>query len=260
MKRKRKNNRINFICLMAVLMVLPSFGFAQPVLSKDSLTKVSFPDSLQVDSTVLDKIPPLSVLIDSAYANSPILKRQNKQIDIRILRKKTVNQEWLKYLSIFATSNYGVYDNFVSVQDQSVVGSTINTGNSFRWSVGVAMSGAPFYDMVNKPTMRKIKQLEMEQEIDAKQDLKIQLKQIVIQQYNQTLASYQMMIIANNNVYSNYTQLVMSEQKFNLGELEIFTLANVREMYYKSLMTYEKNKYEFHSNYMILETICGIEF
>jgi len=114
--------------------------------------------------------------------------------------------------------------------------------------------------MLNKPTTKKIKHLEMGKEIDSKEDLKMRLKQLVIQQYNQTLMSYQMMIIANKNVYSNFTQLVMSEQKFNQGELQIFTLANVREMYYKSLMTYEKNKYDFQSNYMILETICGIEF
>jgi len=247
--------------LILILLLLPLVIKAQNTsVNSDSALTVVIPDSIKTDSTILDKIPPLQALIDSAYANSPLLKRQDKQVLIRDLRENTVNQEWLKYINVFATTNYGVYDNFVSVQDQSVVGSTINTGNSFRWSVGVAISGAPFYDMFNKPTMKKIKKLEKEQEIDSKEDLKLQLKQIVIQQYNKTLMSYNMMIIANKNVISNYTQLIMSEQKFNQGELVIFTLANVREMYYKSLMTYEKNKYEFQSNYMILETICGIKF
>ena len=247
--------------LILILLLLPLVIKAQNTsVNSDSTLTVVIPDSIKADSTILDKIPPLQALIDSAYANSPLLRRQDKQVLIRDLRENTVNQEWLKYINVFATTNYGVYDNFVSVQDQSVVGSTINTGNSFRWSVGVAISGAPFYDMFNKPTMKKIKKLEKEQEIDSKEDLKLQLKQIVIQQYNKTLMSYNMMIIANKNVISNYTQLIMSEQKFNQGELVIFTLANVREMYYKSLMTYEKNKYEFQSNYMILETICGIKF
>ncbi len=220
----------------------------------------SFPDSLRVDSTILDRIPPLNDLVDSAYVHSPLLQRQQKQIAIRELRKRSVNQEWLKYINFFATSNYGVYDNFISVQDQSVVGSTINTGNSFRWSVGVAISGAPFYDLINKPTERSIKKLEKEQEIDSREDLKLQLKRLVIEQYNKTLLSYNVMIIANENVYSNYTQLIMSEQKFSRGELDIFTLANVREMYYKSLMTYEKNKYEFKTNLSVLEVICGFKF
>ena len=246
--------------LWVLLITMPGYLDGQYVVQTDTVMAGGFPDSLKVDSTVLDRIPPLNALIDSAYVHSPVLRRQDKQVLIRNLRENTVNQEWLKYINVFATTNYGVYDNFVSVQDQSVVGSTINTGNSFRWSVGVALSGAPFYDMFNKPTMKKIKRLEAEQEIDALEDLKLQLKQIVIQQYNQTILSYRMMIIANNNVYSNYTQLVMSEQKFNMGEIEVFTLANVREMYYKSLMAYEKNRYEFQSNYMILETICGIEF
>ena len=253
-------SKLLLICILGLSLSIPGFIAGQSVIQNDSIVAGSLPDSLKVDSTVLDRIPPLNALIDSAYAHSPVLRRQDKQVLIRNLRENTVNQEWLKYINIFATSNYGVYDNFVSVQDQSVVGSTINTGNSFRWSVGVALSGAPFYDMFNKPTMKKIKRLEAEQEIDALEDLKLQLKQIVIQQYNQTILSYRMMIIANNNVYSNYTQLVMSEQKFNMGEIEVFTLANVREMYYKSLMAYEKNRYEFQSNYMILETICGIEF
>jgi len=260
MKNQRNIVLWTLVSIITLLIILPGALSAQSTIGMDTIADVTFPDSLKVDSTVLDKIPPLSALIDSAFANSPLLKRQDKQIVIRDLSEKTVNQEWLKYINLFATSNYGVYDNFVSVQDQSVVGSTINTGNSFRWSVGVAISGAPIYDIFNKPTTKKIKHLEKEQEIDTKEDLKLQLKQIVIQQYNQTLLSYQMMIIANNNVYSNFTQLVMSETKFNQGQLEIFTLANVREMYYKSLMTYEKNKFEFQSNYMILETICGIEF
>ena len=238
-----KNIKVLAIGMLWILSVaLPCFAGGQSTIAPDTLGVGAFPDSLRVDSTVLDRIPPLNALIDSTYANSPLMRKQDKQVLIRSLQEKTVNQEWLKYINIFATSNYGVYDNFVSVQDQSVVGSSINTGNSFRWSVGLAISGAPFYDMLNKPTTKKIKHLEMGKEIDSKEDLKMRLKQLVIQQYNQTLMSYQMMIIANKNVYSNFTQLVMSEQKFNQGELQIFTLANVREMYYKSLMTYEKNK------------------
>lgn len=237
----------------------------QPVMAQDfnlndSAFFTAFPDSVKVDSTIMDKIPPLNVLIDSAISYSFLVKRQEKQIEIKRLRANAVTQEWLKYLNFFATTNYGVYDNFMSIQDQSVVGSTINTGTSFRWSVGITLSGSPIYDMFNKPTMKKIQNLEAEQEMDSRQDLILQINRLVIEQYNQTLMSYQILIISNQNVYSNYTQLIMSENKFYQGEMELFALANVREMYFKSLMTFEKSKYEFQMNYEILETICGFQF
>ncbi len=241
-------------------MLLPFKLFCQNGIFADSTFYSNFTDSLKIDSTALDRILPLNALIDSAYVNSALLKSQDKQILIRELYKKSINHEWLKYINIFATTNYGVYDNLVSVQDQSFVGSTINTGNSFRWSVGITLSGAPIYDLFNKPNYNKIRTLEAEKDIDFKEDMKLRLKEMIINQYYQTKLSYDMMIVASKNVYSNFTQLVMSEDKFTDGELEIYSLANVREMYYKSMFTFLKNESDFHANYLILESICGIKF
>lgn len=227
---------------------------------QDSLYVASLQDSARVDSTILDKIPPMQALIDSAIIHSPLLQKQKKQVLIRQLENSTIKQEWLKYINVFGTSNYGVYDNFSSIQDNTVIGSSINTGTSFRWSVGLTLSGAPLYDFFNKNTRSKIKTLEMQQEEDSYEDLKIQLTQLVIQQYNNTILSYQVMNISYKNVVSNYTQLEMSEQQFKLGELPIFSLANVREMYYKSKINLEKSKTDFQVNYLILQSICGINF
>lgn len=248
------------IFLMVGYLVKPLDVFSQSDLVSDSVLYTSYPDSVHVDSTIIDRIPPLKNLIDSAVMHSFLVHRQAKQIEIKELRSSAVTQEWLKYINVFATSNYGVYDNFMSVQDQSVIGSTINTGNSFRWSVGITLSGSPLYDFFNKPTLKKIQNLEAEQERESWEDIKLQIKKLVIEQYNQTLMSYKILIISIQNVYSNYTQLILSEQEFYQGNMEIFAMANVREMYYKSLMTYEKSKYEFEMNYMILEVICGFQF
>jgi hypothetical protein len=253
------NKKVAFI---SAVLLLTSFMLTHQSKAQalDSALFTVPPDSIQVDTTIVDRIPPLSQLIDSAMVHSGVLQRQIKQGDVRRLENQGITQKWLKYINLFATTNYGVYDNFMSVQDQSVVGSTINTGTSFRWSVGLTLTGTPLFDFFNQPTLKKIKELETQQEEDLVVDLELQIKKTVIQQLNTTLSSYKVLIISNENVISNYTQLILSERLFYQGELEIFALANVREMYYKSLTSYEKAKYEFQMNYLILEAICGFQF
>ncbi len=257
---KRYKISILHIAIALLLSSFPFVGTCQFTVSQDSINLTLPPDSLVRDSSVIDRIPPLNQLIDSAILHSGLMQRQIKQHDIKELERNTITQQWLKYINLFATTNYGVYDNFLSVQDQSVVGSTINTGTSFRWSVGLTVSGTPLYDFFNRPTVKKINALEAEQELDLKKDLELEIKKTVIEQLNKTLMLYRIMLIANENVYSNYTQLIMSERMFYQGEMELFDLANVREMYYKSLTAFEQNKYEFQMNYLILEAICGFQF
>ncbi|MBN2747796.1 MAG: TolC family protein [Bacteroidales bacterium] len=254
--------KLLFFNAFFILLILffPHEGKSQIAVGNDSTNLTILPDSLLPDSSIIDRIPPLNQLIDSAILHSGLMQRQIKQHDIKELERNTITQQWLKYINLFATTNYGVYDNFMSVQDQSVVGSSINTGTSFRWSVGVTVSGTPIYDFFNRPTVKKINELEAEQELDLKNDLALEIKKTVIQQLHKTLMIYRIMVIANENVYSNYTQLVMSERLFYQGEMELFDLANVREMYYKSLTAFEQNKYEFQMNYLILEAICGFQF
>jgi len=247
------------VILILLLQGISTEGKAINML-KDSTLLLPAPDTLNIDSTIIDKIPPLQSLIDSALVNSYKLHRQIKEEEIKQLETTSITQEWLRYINIFATSNYGVYDNFMSVQDQTTIGSTLNTGNSFRWSVGVTISGTPLYDFFNRPTVKKIKKLEAEQELNTRQDMELEIRKTVIQQYNQTLMSYHIMLIAQENVYSNYAMLLLSEKLFANGELELAALTNIREMYYKSLMTAEQNKYEFNMNYLILQAICGFEF
>lgn len=229
----------------------------------DTTNAISLPadsTSTENDSCIIDKIPPISILIDSARAHYPKISKQEKQIMIKVLNEKTVNQEWLKYISVFATTNYGIYDNFISVQDQTMTGSSINTGTSFRWSVGLAISGAPIYDAFYKPTSKKIKELEKLQEEDNLADVELELRKTVIEHYNNTLLSYNILVLSNKNVYSNYTAMVMAEEQFTNAEITITSLANIREMYYKSLMALEKSKTEFEINYLILQEICGFKF
>ncbi len=234
----------------------------QQILVDSSNTEILQNDSLstEADTSIIAKIPSLSALIDSAIINYPKISRQEKQVMIKVLSEKTITQEWLKYISVFATTNYGIYDNFISVQDQSMTGSSINTGSSFRWSVGVALSGTPIYDAFYKPTNKKIKELEKLQEEDNLADLELDLRKTVIEQYKNTLLSYNILVLSNKNVYSNYTAMIMAEAQFTNAEITITSLANIREMYYKSLMALEKSKTEFEINYLILQEICGFKF
>lgn len=212
------------------------------------------------DSIFFETLPPLKTLVDSAIIHSPIIRRQDAQILIRELQRKEIRQEWLKYIGLYATSNYGVFDNFMNASTGTTQGSTISTGNAFRWSVGVNVTGAPFYDMINKPTATKIKRLEEEQEIENKETIKRDMKILVIQQYNDVVLNYKLLQIANENLSSNLTQLIMGENQFKNGESRLNDLANIKEMYYKALINYEKQKSEFMGSYMILQEIVGFEF
>lgn len=257
------NKVFSFFCIFISFICLDATAFAQQELeiSQDSIKIiVGIQDSLVNDSNFLEKLPGLTTFIDSAIVHSPILKRQDAEILIKDLSRRTVNQEWLKYIGLYATTNYGVFDNFTADQSQQMTVNSITTGNAFRWSVGVTVNGAPIYDLLNKSTNNKIKRLEYQQEIYQKEDLTIQLRQLVIQQYNNLLLSYKMMKISNENLYSNYTQLLMIEQQFKEGEVSVSDLAGVREMYYKSEMAYESYKTAFFQNYLLMKEICGFQF
>lgn len=248
-----------FLNMLFLLILASSSGLAQ----QDSITYKTLPissDSILVDSAFFRHMPPLQALIDSAILHSPMIGRQNAQVMIRQLQQKEIRQEWLRYLGVYATSNYGVYDNFMNAESGSTVGSTITTGSAFRWSVGVTITGTPFYDMLNKPTKTKIKKLEAEQELESLETIKQELRILVIQQYNEVMLNYRLMLIANQNLQSNLTQLIMGEQQFKNGEIRLNDLANIKEMYYKSYINFETQKSTFMGSYLILQEIVGFDF
>jgi outer membrane protein TolC len=247
---------LSFILLLAFNFTLK----AQQDSLSTSDTVIVIEEDLMNDSVFFAQLPTMKSLIDSAIDNSPLIKRQDAQIVIRELQRKEVRQDWLKYMGVYATTNYGVFDNFMNAQSGTTQGSTITTGNAFRWSVGLTITGAPFYDMINKPTQSKIKKLEAEQEIENKETIKRELRILVIQQYNDVVLNYKLLQIANENLQSNLTQLIMGEQQFKNGEIRLNELANIKEMYFKSLITFEKQKSEFMGSYMILQEIVGFEF
>lgn len=217
-------------------------------------------DTLFEDSVFFKTLPPLGALLDSAVNHDPNVNRQDYKIKETTFQQKETKQEWLKYFRLYANSNYGIYDNFVSANDGSIVASTITTGSAFRYSVGLSIGGAPLYEFFHNKTKIKILEMRKMQAVENKKEFERNIRLEVINQYNTLLSDYQLLKVRNANMLSNYTQMTLVEQQFLNGQTSLGELARFREIYYKSRVAYEKKKFEFINSYMILQELVGFKF
>jgi outer membrane protein TolC len=204
-------------------------------------------------------IPPLAVLIDSAYENSAIVKSREADMSYKKTSIKSTSKLWLKNIGLETYYNYGTAD-YYSINNTSgnqALNTSVQTTN--RYSVG-AYIRLPLYDLLDRKNLINADKYRYEQAYYEKENEKFFLRKQVILQYNDVILKQKLFRITNESLIESKLQAEMAEKEFAQGEINLTELARLKDMSAKSMMQYEQSKFDFINAYLMLQELSGIKF
>lgn len=208
---------------------------------------------------IIDIVPPLSVLIESAYENSPLIKSREADLNYKKTVINSTKKLWIKNIGLESYINYGTAD-YYSINTLSSSQSLTSTQQTTsRYNIGAYLR-LPLYDILDRNNLIKADKYRYEQSYWEKEEQKLYIKKLVIQQYNELILKQKIFKIANEAYLDAKLQANMAEKEFSQGELPLTDYARFRDIRAKSIMQYETSKYEFILAYLLLQETTGIEF
>ncbi|MBI9062280.1 MAG: TolC family protein [Marinilabiliaceae bacterium] len=215
------------------------------------------PDSMLV------QLPPVNILIEAAMAHSPLLQAKQKQVDIDQQEVTIRKRQWMDYLFVEGTANYGVYDQ-VLLQDHSSENSSYNTGSlnrgeQSRYYGGVGIK-LPFSSLTNRNRELQKRSLIRERSELEMKEVQLQLKHMIIDAYYHL----QYLDESMRTFYQIYQTLkigyLKAEKDLLNGRTDLNEFALLASTVGKAKDDYQKAKHNFYSHYHKLKDLTGIEF
>lgn len=241
--------RIIFL-LACVGFFIPDSGSAQQKNKFNPLTD---------DITQL--LPPMSALLDSAFAHDPGLKFTQLQYLIDKGNLHTNQAQWTQDLGLQANAGYGTFDYLYNnnVGGQSQQQTTTLKQNETQFGVG-GFFRLPLYDMVNRKNQIKISKAVMQQAETLSETRKNEIRELVIKQYNEIIVKQRVLKIKSKYLETSRINMQMAEKGFVNGTLTVDDYSRVSEIGSRTETDFETAKMDFINSYMIMEVMTGMKF
>ncbi|UBM63585.1 TolC family protein [Candidatus Sulfidibacterium hydrothermale] len=243
--------RITGCLVLFFLLTVPAFGQQQKVDSSRYFNPLT--------DNIVKRLPPLSVLIDSAAYNSPDMHYQELKAQYYYYEQLSAQRAWLEHLSLNLDLNLGKW-NFWD-RDEITKRDRYYRSESIRdnYAVGfyIRFPLASIFDRRNRINKQKkwieiaLTQREINRRFLAKE---------VIDHYN-NLVQYQNYIRIYNE-YQNFTmmQMRMAQNEFMNGEISTAEYTRLKEIQTRGAINYQQAIAEFNKEYQLLEVTTGMKF
>lgn len=214
---------------------------------------------------ITDRLPALSVLIDSAFYNSPDMLYEDLKADYYRYEQLSAAREWLDMLRWSVDLNFGKWDywDWQEIQYKNDVQYADKFWNSQSWRGSLAfgfyirMPLITFIDRRNRINKQK-KWIELS--LTQKEINKRFLADRVINIFND-LVNFQNQIRIYND-YQAFTlmQMQMAQNEFLNGEITTAEYTRLKEIQTRGSIEYIKVIADFNKNYYALEVVTGMKF
>ena len=235
-----------FIGMVAQLQAQTDTSSVSADLAADSLTPV--------DINILDYLPPLPVLIDSAMRHAPEKDYYEALIESAEYDVVIEKKGWAKDIRFVAGYNWS-YGNQVIIQGISTGGNQINEG--YNYGVGLTIPLSSWYGRNDR-----IKRAEaiMESQEAKYNAAERQVRERVIETYNELLLLQRLLDIISEAKESSRLISDMAEERFRDGELSLDQLGQTAELKARYASEYEQLRTQFSNAYTRLERLVGVPF
>lgn len=204
---------------------------------------------------IYERLPSVDQLYDIALENSPTFKMLDAEVQIGQLRVKEEKRAWMNSLGVEGEIKHGLYDNLILTEDLGYDSFETTKTEQTRYSIGVYIK-MPISAMIDKGAVKAAK-IEKEQLVYQREARMRELKQLIIQQYNNVIKLYRTIVIKNNLVESYRTQTVRADIDFKNGNIDVFEYSRLMELSTKATLELEEAKIDFSTAFKILEEIVG---
>lgn len=203
----------------------------------------------------VEHVPPLTAVIDSALANSPLLREHAASIAVTQHSYEATRAQWTKSLKFRAGYAYG--SGQVDFTQQSIGMSDVQSSTDLRYDVGVLLSVSPGDWIVRKKQLNLAKaQIAYEQ---ARKDGSTKaIVQQVISQYNDVLLAYETFLLSRGLVESFEASVLLAERQFREGVIDIVQYNDMQWKYTKVKMELEATRKQLREACQQLEVTVGV--
>ena len=214
---------------------------------------------------ITQMVPPMSVLLDSAYAHDPALKFAQIQYRIDKGNLKTNKAQWTQNLGLQANVGYGTFDYLYnnnignSIPGQSQQQTITTKQNETQYGVGGFLR-VPIYDLVNHRNQIRIAKDVMQQAQTLSETRKNEIQELVIKQYNDMVVKQRVLKIKSKYLETSRINMEMAEKAFVKGTISLDDYSRVSDIGSHTETDFETAKMDFISSYMIMEVMTGLNF
>ncbi len=209
-------------------------------------------DPVAGGTDILDFLPPLAVLIDSAIANSPNVEMSNYRLKASEYEVGRVRRDWSELIVL--NGHYRITDYDRLTFDETGV-PLPQQALGYQLSAGVQV---PLSYFVNRKNV--VRQAEMNV-LSAKAEKKSQEEMIVervIATYNELLLIQRLLVITAEAKESADLILEMAEDRFRDGEITLDELGSSTSMKADFASEQEQLRAQFRTTYAMLEQLVGM--
>jgi outer membrane protein TolC len=214
-----------------------------------------------ISTDIVNIIPPLSVLIDSAL-NTPSMKSLEASLAVRKIAILTSKRNILKNLSFQTYYNYGNTDVYSLSNSSSSINTLLNTASQSTTSyygVGTSLRFSIF-DFLEYKNSIKVEKINYEQVYYEKEKEKLQIRKQIITQYYNLILLQKKLKMSHQSFIDAQTQAVMAEKEFAQGEMGLSEVAIFRDMKIKNQIQLDASWCDFMIAYTLLQDLTGIRF
>lgn len=246
---KKKTFRVISCIFMAIL--------TQYSVAQETLYDTGSQDSLigSIDVNIMDYLPPLAVLIDSAMNHAPEKDYYDALVEVAERDVILAQKDWAKDVRV--TGGYTwTYGNQVLSQYNVVLNNNqINEG--YNLGVGITIPLSTWYG--RKDRIEKAEAMR-ESQLARYSRLENEVKESVIETYNQLILLRKQLDIISEAKESSRLISDMAEDLFRDGEMTLDQLGQTTELKARYASEYEQLRTEFNNTYLRLERIVGVPF
>ncbi|MEZ4984181.1 MAG: TolC family protein [Saprospiraceae bacterium] len=204
------------------------------------------------------QLRPLDALIADALLHSPVL--QMERIDAELLHSELtlLKKEWSQYLALsgsFQVGNVQFIDNLSTGSGPDV--RTVTRENIFAVA-GVTVR-LPLSDFLTKAERRKQIDLQLEQERYDLRKKEMEIRELVIRQYNDLQRSLRELSIRNQDLGFHEMAAQTAERYFREGTLSIEDYTNTWSKRNESALRVENARMDAQLLYLLLKEVVGAE-
>jgi outer membrane protein TolC len=211
---------------------------------------------------VMNPIPPLDTLIQSTLKNSPLLKLSDSDLQEILEKIKIEKKAWTDYVFIEGLTRYGQYNQLI-VNDPVSASATeygVKTANQQLTYYGGITVKLPISSLISRSSQLRVLKNNLVKTQYQKEQVQIDLKRLVIEEYYKLLNYGQLMRI-NQEVFQalNISYLKAMKDAAN-GLIEMSDLSNIMISKGKAEEAYYNAKSDYFIQHDKLEVLTGFKF
>ncbi|MFT6357480.1 MAG: hypothetical protein ACJAYJ_001693 [Saprospiraceae bacterium] len=237
-----------------LLIPLACFSGHLNVLSGQTATNNFDHKNIELEMPAL---PSLDTMIASALQFSPLLKVQDKWIEIKAKQQQIKKKEWMDKISVGGSALFGsgtIYNTWTDGENPADL-TSFNRNLSYNGGINIRFTAG---DIVKGKEKRQLVQLELEKALLERQPMELQLREEVIRRYGDFAHCLTMIDLKVTNLEAMRLSLEVVEPFFRAGNLAATEYTTILSKKIKAEEELETMKARTVHCWRSLKEICGM--